>query len=408
MNVPAPKQVLPAPKAKAAPEQVLGSMPGVRSARPMKRHWMVLLSFVLVVILPVAGSALYLWSRAADRYVSYMAFSVRTEETGSAFELLGGMAELSGSSSKDTDILYQFIQSPEMVRKVEAEVDLRTIWSKPGSGLSGDPLFAYHPPGTIEDLTDYWNGMVKVYSDNGTGLIDLEVQAFTADDAKRIAERIYAESSEMINELSAIARSDATRYAREELDETVARLKVAREALTRFRNRTQIVDPSASMQGQMGLISSLQAQLAQTLIDLDLLRENVSLNDPRIQQGERRVLAIKRRIEEERNKLGIGIASEEGDVSSGSAFADLVGEYERLVVDREVAERSYTSALAAYDAAVSEARRQSRYLAAHVKPTSAEDSVQPKRGMLVALIGIFCFLGWAMLVLTIMALRDRR
>lgn len=398
-SAPGPSQ---APSTPRAPE------PPVPPARLKRRHWVVAASFVLMVLLPVTASAWYLWTRAVDRYVSYIAFSVRTEETSSAFELLGGMAELSGSSSKDTDILYQFIQSQELVARIDDAIDLRAIWSKPGYGWDEDPVFAYHPPGTIEDLTEYWNDMVSVYSDNGTGLLDLEVQAFTPEDAHLIAERIYAESSDMINELSAIARSDATRYAREELDQTIVTLKESREALTRFRNRTQIVDPTASIQGQMGLISSLQAQLAQTLIDLDLLRENVSENDPRIQQGERRVLAIERRIEEERRKLGIGTASADGEAAPGSAFADLVGEYERLAVDREVAERSYTSALSTYESAIAEARRQSRYLAAHVKPTLAQAAVEPKRQTLVALIGIFCFLGWAMLVLTLTALRDRR
>ena len=67
----------------------------------------------------------------------------------------------------------------------------------------------------------------------------------------------------------------------------------------------------------------------------------------------------KNRIAAERQKLGFDSG---GGV--GTAFADLVGEYERLVVDREFAEQSYVSALAAYDSARGDAKRQNRYLAA--------------------------------------------
>ncbi|MGR3608785.1 MAG: capsule biosynthesis protein [Sulfitobacter sp.] len=404
--------------------------PTVPRARIRLRHIVGLLGLVIMVGGPVAISAWYLWNRAHDRYLSYAGFSVRTEEVGSALEFLGGVAQFSGSSSSDTDILYKFIQSPELVAIIDEQFDLRAIWSKPGSDWTDpetDPVFAYNPDGgilgvsstgspfvelsdgdargSIEDLTKYWQHRVKVHSDSGTGLIDLEVEAFTPEEAQQIAQAIYLESSEMINRLTAIARDDATRYAREELEDAVDRLKEARADLTKFRNRTQIVDPTASIQGQMGLLSSLQAQLAQALIDLDILRQTSRGNDPRVTQEERRVQVIEDRIAEERLKLGIGASGGEVDET---AFANLVGEYERLAVDLEFAELSYTSALAAYDSALAEAQRQSRYLAAHVNPTLPESAVRPERLSNLGMVGLFAFLIWATTFLVLYAIRDRR
>lgn len=310
------------------------------------------------------------------------------------------------SSSPDTEILYSFIQSPEMVAAAQAKLDLRTLWSKADPIM--DPVFAYHPPGAIEDLTKYWSRMVKVYSDSGSGLIDVEVQAFAPQDAHTIARFVYDESSSMINRLSDIARNDATRYAREELEQAELRLADAREALTRFRNRTQIVDPQASIQSQMGILSSLQAQLAQTFVDLDLLQQTTSQGDPRITQAERRVEAIEARIAEERRKLGIGTAMAGQDAPDSQAFADLVGEYERLIVEQEFAQQTYTSALASYNSALAEARRQSRYLAAHVAPTLPEASIYPQRVKLLGMVALFAFLTWAVTVLIGYSLRDRR
>ena len=408
------KNVAPsdAPEGEAMPEAAVAPRSGTtaRAARMRARHYAVIGSFVACVVLPVLVTGWYLWTRAEDRYASYAGFSVRTEEIGSALELLGGVAEMTGSSSSDTDILYQYIQSQELVAKVDQELDLRTMWSRPGWSWfdsDDDPVFAYHPPGTIEDLTDYWSNMVKVYSDSGTGLVDLEVQAFRPEDAQAIAQMIYDESSDMINRISAIAREDATRYAREELDRSVERLKAAREATTRFRNRTQIVDPAASIQSQMGILSSLQAQLAQTLIDIDILRQTASDSDPRLTQLERRADVIEERMVEERQKLGIGSAGA-GSEQGTDAFADLVGEYERLMVDQQFAEQSYTAALAAYDSALAEAQRQTRYLAAHVQPTRAEVARFPDRIHLLILTAAFCLLGWAMLVLLGYSIRDRR
>ena len=378
-------------------------------ARPKGRHWLIVLSFVIFVIGPTILTGWYLWERAADRYVSTVGFSVRTEEAGAAIETLVGLSGLSNSSSSDTDILYDFIQSQELVRQVDAELNLREIWSKADPDV--DPIFAYHAPGTIEDLTEYWRRMVKVYNIGSTGLLELRVQAFSPDDAQLIATEVYNRSSDMINELSAIAREDATRYAREELDTAVERLKTAREAITQFRNRTQIVNPEASIQSQMGILSSLQSDLAQTLIDLDLLLQSSRENDPRVVQAQQRIEAIETRIAEERTKLGLGAGAGNAptDEQGGTeAFANLIGDYERLVVDQTFAEQSYTAALVAYDSSLAQGRRQSRYLAAHIRPTLAESAAHPERIKITSLVGLFAFLGWGLLVLAAYALRDRR
>ena len=353
-----------------------------------------------MVILPSGLSAYYLWVRASDQYISRVGFSVRTEEASSAIELLGGITNLSGSSSSDTDILYEFLQSQELVERIDSDLDLRAIWSRVDP--SDDPVFAYHAPGSIEDLLEHWGRQVRIYYDGGTGLIDLEVLAYTPQEARAIALLIFEESSEMINQLSAIAREDAIGYARDELEQAEGRLAAARVALAEWRNENQTVDPTADTAGQMGLVTNLQAQLAEALIELDILRDTTTRDDdPRITQAERRISVIENRIEAERAVLG---TSGPGHV----AFADLVGEYERLQVDREFAEQAYTTALAAFDGARNDARRQSRYLAAHVRPTLAETSEYPNRPMKLTTIAIFAFLIWSVVVLVAYSLRDRR
>jgi len=420
-----PKPQNPAPAAKpAAPKPAAGAkvdsdlaepapprqqpgeakIPVGRTAIPAKtkgRHVFLLSSFVFVVLVPAFFTAFYLWTRAADQYASDVGFSVRTEEKSSAIELLGGITELSGSSSSDTDILYAFLSSQELVRKVNAKVDLRAIWSR--VDIEQDPFFAFDPSGTIEDLQDHWDRMISIVYDSGTGLIDLEVLAFDPVDAQKIAQAILEECDSMINALSSIARQDSIKYTLEELENAVERLKNARRTLTEFRNRTQIVDPSIDTQNQMGLLVTLQQQLADSLIEYDLLQDTTRENDPRVTQAERRIEVINARIASERRKLGLG---ENG--GSGEAFANLVGEYEGLIVDREFAEQAYTAALAAHDGALAEVRKQSRYLAAHVKPTLAEKSEHPKRIKIMLFLLLFSFFVWSILCLVFYSLRDRK
>lgn len=374
--------------------------PPARPARPRRRHRFLFVSFLVFVVIPVALSAYYLWTRAADQYASRVAFSVRTEEQSSAIELLGGITELSGSSSSDTDILFAYLTSQELVSRVDDRVDLRAIWSR--VDIRDDPVFAFDPGGTIEDLQDHWARKIIIVYDSGTGLIDLKVLAFDPQDALRVARAILEECTAMINGLSRIAQEDSIRFTREELANAVERLKTARRALTQFRNRTQIVDPSIDTQNQMGLLVTLQQQLADALIDSDLLRDTTRQNDPRVAQANRRIEVIRARIASERRNLGLG---DEGE--GEEAFANLVGEYEGLIVDREFAESAYTAALAAHDAALAEVRKQSRYLAAHVQPTLAQRAEYPERIKILAIVGMLCFFAWSILCLVFYALRDR-
>lgn len=390
------------PAFKPAPEiPKFDVKPAARPARTRRRHAFLMLSFIWIVIAPALAASIYLWSRAADQYASRVGFSVRTEEKASAIELLGGITELSGSSSSDTDILFAYLSSQELVARVDARVDLRAIWSAVPKGQ--DPIFSFDPTGTIEDLLAHWDRKINIVYDSGTGLIDLEIRAFDPGDALAIAQAVLDECTAMINSLSRIAQQDAIRFTQEELEAAVERLKTARRAVTQFRNRTQIVDPSIDTQNQMGLLVTLQQQLADALIESDLLVDTTRANDPRITQANRRIEVINARIASERRKLGLG---EEGE--SSSAFATLVGQYEGLIVDREFAELAYTTALAAHDSALAEVRKQSRYLAAHVKPTLAERAEYPQRIKILSLICLFCFFGWAILCLVFYSFRDRR
>ncbi|TMM49371.1 sugar transporter [Sulfitobacter sabulilitoris] len=394
------KRIAPKPTAAAAEAGPAKIQPVAGPATIKKRHRGIMWSFVALVILPIVVAAAYLWMVAKDQYASTVAFSIRKEELSSSLDLLGGITKLSGGGSSDTDVLYDFIRSQGLVAEIDRELDLGRIY---GAEWPEDPIFSYDPSGTIEDLLRHWKRKVQITYDTGTGLMTLRVLAFDPVDATAIATKILEESTRMINALSADAREDATSYARLELEHAVERLKQARSDLTAFRLRSQIVDPQADLQGQMGVLNNLQAQLADSLVELDLLRTSARDDDPRIQKATRRIEVIENRIVAEREKFGIG-----GQGPGGEDYATLVAEFERLTVDREFAEETYRAALVSYDAALAEAKRKSLYLAAHIQPTMAERSDFPRRWTLQALTSFFLLMAWAIGVLIYYSIRDRR
>lgn len=399
---PAPKIPAPAPGANGPGDgKPLRRM--AQPARMKKRHWGLVLSFGLMVLVPFVLVTLYMWLVAEDQYASTAGFTVRQEEDSGASAVLGGLAQLAGSSAtSDGDILYEFILSQALVQSIDDKVGLRAHYD---ARWTSDPVFALSPDATIEDLQEYWERVVRLSYDQGTGLMELRVLAFDPDKAQQIAEEIIREGQQMINALNDQAREDAMRYAEVELDEAVSRLKIAREALTNFRTRTTIVDPDADLQGRMGVMNGLQQQLASALIEYDLLREQTNEDDPRITQVRRRIDAIRNRIDEERRAFTSDTTANSTD---GQDYPTLIAEYEGLVVDREFAEESYRATLAAVDVARAKASRQSRYLATYVQPTRAQSSEYPQRLAITALAGLFLLLLWSICALVYYSIRDRR
>ena len=372
--------------------------PPAKSARPKKRHAMIRRLFLIGVLMPILLATVYLYLIAKDQYASYLGFSVRAEDSASPVEMLGGITELAGSSSgNDTDVLFEFIQSQRIVRLIDERLDLRKMYHMPS-----DPVFGVDPDATIEGLQKFWGRIVKVFYDSGSGLIEVRVTAFTPEDAKAVADAIYDESTVMINLLTAIAREDSTRYARGELEKAVERLSNARAAIQKFRLETQIIDPEADIVGRMGLLNSLQNQLASAQIDLDILMQTAREGDPRLIQARRRMEVIEQHLADERERF----SSTDGTVNG--AYANLIGDFERLSVDKQFAEQSYLSALAALDLATADASRKSRYLAAYIEPTLAETPEYPKRLIiLITLVGFLVGI-WVVATMVYYSIRDRR
>jgi len=264
----------------------------------------------------------------------------------------------------------------------------------------GDVVFSLGENDSIEALVAYWNRMVDVSYESSSGIIHVRALAFDPEDARAIATAILERSDLLVNQLSEQARNDAIRFARDELAEAERNLRTVRNRLTDFRRSHNIVDPSADVAGQMGLLSALQAELAQALVDRDVILSYAAEDDQRVIQANRRIDAITARIEDERSTLDItGVTG---------SLPDVVGAYEELLVDLEFANKAYTQTLAGFAAARAEARRQSRYLAAHIKPTLAQSTLYPRRLMITGLAGLFLLLGWGVLMLVYYNMRDNR
>ena len=362
------------------------------------RHWWLLLLFIGVVALPPAAYGWYLFTAAADQYESNAGFSSRTENTPTAFDFLGAIVGSSTSSSSDMDIVFQFIRSQELVKRVDAKLNLRKVFSRP----TQDPLMRFDPGGSMEDLLAYWQSMVVPTFERSTGLMTLTVWAFDPKDAQNIATEVLAQSTAIINDLSRTAQADTTRYSQNSLATSEKRMAAAQQALTNFRVTNGILDPAQQASGTAQVVNTMVQQLATAQIDLDLLSGTVPDSDPRLAQLNRRIGVIQNRIAAEQAKVG-GLSD-----PGAPKYAKLINDYQNLIMEQDFAQKAYLTALGAYDQAVNDAQHQTRYLATYLQPTLAQTPTAPQRGLRVLLAALVGLLAWSIGVMIYYALRDRR
>jgi capsular polysaccharide transport system permease protein len=200
--------------------------------------------------------------------------------------------------------------------------------------------------------------------------------------------------------LSDKALADGVRYAEADLAEAESRLRGVREALGAFRQTYRVIDPATDVQGQAGVLGALEAELAEAEIARELLRGFAPDGDHRAVQADRRIAAISARISAAR--------AAEGETAGTEIAPELIGRYEALRTDLGFAEAAYTQALGQLAVARADARRQARYLAAHIAPTLAERALYPRKSLILLTGGVALTLAWAVTAVIVRNIREGR
>lgn len=358
--------------------------------------------FLIFVAAPTVLTILYYGFVASDQYATYSSFAVRgSTSEGSAVDV-SSMFSMGGTSADveiaDSYILQQYIHSREMVEILIAEANFLEIYSR----SSADPYYRLDPELPIESLVSYWQMMCEVEFDLETGIINLIVRTFRPADTEQITRKVIEKSEALINLLSLRSREDSLTAARREVQLAEERFAEARKQVAVWRGTEREIDPEMVAAQQTTLVGSLEADLASLQSQLTALRSTMSDNSPRVVYVANQIDALKRQIAAERQSVAV---AEDGQTQP--VLTERLSRYEELLAEREFAQESYSSSLAALEAARMEALKQQRYLAVFVTGMAPEEATYPEgiRWTLILFGGLF--LGWGIVALIAAAVRDR-
>jgi len=351
--------------------------------------------FWAIVGLPTLVAGVYYFAIASDLYLSEAKFIVRSPKQVQT-STIGALIQSTGLARAvdDTAVVEDFIMSRDAVGKLEQRDHLREVFGRP----EGD--FVTRFPGILmrsdfEALFQRYAHFVSVETDHTSGVTALRVKAYRAEDAQNIARALLSDSEELVNELNERARKDALGTARQEVDRAQERISRIQSQLTAYRVQQNMLDPKSASTGVLELIGQMRTAQATARQQLGELIKN-SPSSPQIPLLQTRIAALDKLIAEERAKLS-------GETNS---VVSTLTEYERLMLDRELAEKALASAFTSLEAARLEAQRQQLYLETIAAPNLADYPLYPKRAVSFGMVLVSCLVAYGIAWLLVISARE--
>ena len=162
-------------------------------------------------------------------------------------------------------------------------------------------------------------------------------------------------------------------------------------AVTAWRLRERSVDPQRSAQMGLDSMGALEGLLTGARAELQEKSAYMRPDNPAIATLRNRIASLQREITDHRQRMIMG----------GENLPGQLADYERLLLEREFADKQLTSATESLETARIDAQRQQLFVTRVVQPTRAELALYPQAWLILLsmfiVLSVLYGIGWMML-----------
>jgi capsular polysaccharide transport system permease protein len=355
------------------------------------------MTLFLVVVVPTTIAVVYFGLIASDVYISESEFVVRTHTPSSQSEgIVGSLLRNTGLGYQDDNsaLVRDYVLSRDAARELDHTLGIRSRYSSHRvsifdrfPGLSWNRSF--------EKFFVYYRRHVAVGVDPASAILNLEVRAYSAEDARAINEALLAMAEKMVNALNMRSHQDIVSYAERDVDAAAGKAAAATLALAEYRSKNAVFEANKQADIKLKEIANLQEQLVAVetqLVELGRLAPQ----SPQILALHDRATALKGAIAAETAKVT-------GSPKSLTAHAATL---DRLLVDLDVADKLLGAAVASLATARSQALNKEVYLERLVEPALPDYAVEPRRIRSVVTVLLVSLLAWGVASLVLASIRE--
>lgn len=368
-TMPAPGHNLPATETSPADRRA-AEIVGIQRDIVKRRRRKLLLLFsrlAAFVILPTFLAGYYFNTMATPMYASNSAFLILSADGGGGSKGgLGGLIPSQFATGQDAIATQEYLESKDAMLRLDREQGYRGHFSAPDI----DPIQRLDPDASNETVYKLYKKHVKIGYDPTEGVMRMEVIAADPESSLRFNQQLIAYAEERVDELSRDKRNDAVKVAAESLEQAKAERRAAQARLVALQEDS-ILDPEGEIAGIRGLINTVELQLQEKELAL-----NIQMNNPRPNSA--RVEALRSEIEVLRNELGKQKRRLTDATGGDSSLASKTAAIQMAQADLATADLVMQSALETMRMSEVEANKQVRYLTVGARPVAPQEASYPR------------------------------
>lgn len=317
----------------------------------------------------IVMAILYWGLIASNRYVSEASIEIeRTDMVGSGSLDFGSLLSgVGGGRSKDQLLLREYLRSLDMLKKLDAKLDLRGHYSD----SSRDPLSRMWGRERRQEIFhQHYLSRTSIELDEYSGLLLIKVQAYEPQMARAIADMLVSEGERYMNELGHAVALDQVAFLEKQVAEMGQRAIDARRELLAYQNAKGMLSPQALAETLQGTVNRLESQLTDLKARRAALLGYLSPEAPGVVEINLQIKAIEKQIELEQGRL---------TSPKGKTLNVTVEEYQRLELAAKFAEDVYKTALVALERGRVESLRTLKKVAVLQSPSLPDYPLEPRR-----------------------------
>lgn len=333
----------------------------------------------------------YLFFLANEKYRSESTYVIRDlstkESLGVDFGLFGQGAS---SQTQDANIVMTYLQSMDVLRKVDDRFSLREQYGSSRTELLERLLWF----SSEEDFLKLYRKNLHITPDEVSGLTHVSFDSIDPQMSHDMLQFLLEIGEAFLNKLNHQRAEDKIAFIAEQRETNRRQLDSTIDSLEAFQNRNKVVDPLADVATLNKITADLESEIIIKTAEYNQLTSYRSANSIE-------ALKLKKGIQELRSAL-----SKTKDRLAGNdqkLLNDLVFEYQKLKSDVDFATEVYKSTLVQYENYKIEALQDSKIFQVIATPNLPDGHVYPMRFNLALTALLLAIVGYkiAMLIWTV-------
>lgn len=347
------------------------------------------------VVACFAIAVIYFGLIASDRYVSRAELVVKQADQVKMLPDALSMLGLGGNNHQDVLLIQDYLKSADLLDKLDKEMGLKAHYQ------SDKVDFFSRLPKNVsrEEFLKYYRDHLTLRLDDLSGVLTIELQAFDPEYGQRVVAFMLKESEGFINKLGHQVALEQLAFVENEVNRAYQRLQGEKAKVLEFQNTHHLISPESSSSTRMGVVSHIEAQLAQQQAKLKQLQSYMKESAPSVVSVQAIVDALNAQLAQEKSKL-TGVDKD--------AMNEVTASYMDVETQATLAADVYKTGLISLEQARIEAYRKLKHLLVISQPTLAEDAEYPRRLYNLATIAVLLCLLYGLIVMGLATLREHQ